>query len=383
MKADNGKNTHNYGGGVFTSGRKRALEPKMATKHPQRRRKTGANRAKRLANPGRREDNHENGKKQFIYAMNIKSNGKSTLNMKTMRIIFGFIPALAFGLAGNLKAQDLYVTGFDVDDLNTTVGEYGLDGSTLDASLITVRGSPWCTAISGGDLFMAYYSSGIVTEYTTSGHRSYASLFSGVHLACGMAASESDLFIATGNSIGEYTTDGAMVNATLISGLNMYPHLGLVVSGNHLFIPNNSLGTVAEYTTSGATVNTSLVSGLNGPAAIAISGNDLFVLNQGGGTVGEYGLDGSTINASLISGLVGAQGIAIYGNDLFVAAGGPLPWEPVPSANMACDGSIINAALISGLDDPFAISITPTPEPSAGMLAGLGAAALWLWRRCK
>jgi hypothetical protein len=49
------KTHHNNGRGVFTFGRKRALEPKMATKHPQRRRKTEANRAKRLANPGGRK----------------------------------------------------------------------------------------------------------------------------------------------------------------------------------------------------------------------------------------------------------------------------------------------------------------------------------------
>jgi hypothetical protein len=49
------KTHHNNGGGVFTSERKRALEPKMATKRPLRRRKTEANRAKRLANPGRRK----------------------------------------------------------------------------------------------------------------------------------------------------------------------------------------------------------------------------------------------------------------------------------------------------------------------------------------
>jgi hypothetical protein len=46
------KTHHNNGGGVFTSERKRALEPKMATKHPLRRRKTEGGRAKRLANPG-------------------------------------------------------------------------------------------------------------------------------------------------------------------------------------------------------------------------------------------------------------------------------------------------------------------------------------------
>ena len=49
----------------------------MATKHPLCRRKTEGELGKKTCKSGRREDNHENGKKQFIYAMNIKSNGKS------------------------------------------------------------------------------------------------------------------------------------------------------------------------------------------------------------------------------------------------------------------------------------------------------------------
>jgi len=48
------KTHHNNGGGVFTSGRKMALEPKLATKHPLCQSKTEANQAKRLANQSRR-----------------------------------------------------------------------------------------------------------------------------------------------------------------------------------------------------------------------------------------------------------------------------------------------------------------------------------------
>jgi hypothetical protein len=70
---------HNYGGGVFKAGRKGALEPKIATKHPQRRTRTEAKRAKRLANPSGRRNNRENSHEQFICAMNKNSNGKSRL----------------------------------------------------------------------------------------------------------------------------------------------------------------------------------------------------------------------------------------------------------------------------------------------------------------
>jgi len=79
MKAELVKNNEKYGGGVFTSGGKRALEPKMASKHLQRRRKTGANRATKACKSRRSEDNHQNSRKKFIYAMNNKSNGKSRL----------------------------------------------------------------------------------------------------------------------------------------------------------------------------------------------------------------------------------------------------------------------------------------------------------------
>jgi len=45
---------------------------------------------------------------------------------------------------------------------------------------------------------------------------------------------------------------------------------GIAVSGANLFVVNNGSGTVGEYTTSGATVNATLVSGLSIPYGIAV-----------------------------------------------------------------------------------------------------------------
>ena len=81
--------------------------------------------------------------------------------------------------------------------------------------------------------------------------------------------------------------------------------------GQDIFVANVASGTIGEYTTSGATVNASLVSGLTNPAGIAVSGSDLFVVNQGSGTIGEYTTTGVTVNASLVSGLDNPSGIAI------------------------------------------------------------------------
>ena len=92
--------------------------------------------------------------------------------------------------------------------------------------------------------------------------------------------------------------------------------------GDAIFVVNPFAGKIGEYTTSGATVNASLISGLSIPSGIAVSGSDLFVVNEGTGTIGEYTTSGATVNASLISGLTffsGFAGIAVSGSDLFVS----------------------------------------------------------------
>jgi hypothetical protein len=71
-------------------------------------------------------------------------------------------------------------------------------------------------------------------------------------------------------------------------------------SADTIFLTNYVNGTVGEYTTSGATVNASLISGLGGLSGIAVSGSNLFVANNLLGTIGEYTTAGATVNASLI-----------------------------------------------------------------------------------
>ena len=65
--------------------------------------------------------------------------------------------------------------------------------------------------------------------------------------------------------------------------------------GNNLFVTNNNIQTIGEYTTSGAVVNASLVSGLNYPTRVVVSGSDLFVLEDGNSTIGEYTMSGATV----------------------------------------------------------------------------------------
>jgi hypothetical protein len=104
-----------------------------------------------------------------------------------------------------------------------------LDGSTVNASLISGLGEPYGIAVSGNDLFVVNGESG---------------------------------------TIGEYTTSAATVNADLISGLNS--PAGLAISGNDLFVESFYGHTVDEYTLSGTAVNPSLISGLDSPISIVI-----------------------------------------------------------------------------------------------------------------
>src|ERR1019366_6675872 len=87
-------------------------------------------------------------------------------------------------------------------------------------------------------------------------------------------------------TIGEYTTAGATVNASLVSGLDQ--PFGLAVSGGKIFAAVLGPSTIGQYTTAGATVNASLVSGLSAPMGLAVSGGNIFVANFNSGTIGEY-----------------------------------------------------------------------------------------------
>src|SRR5437764_1229192 len=108
--------------------------------------------------------------------------------METIKIICG----IALVLTATLEAQSIYVA----NDYSGTIGEYGPDGSTINASLISGLNSPSSIAVFGTNLFVASFSS---QEHAYT--------------------------------IGKYTTSGSTVNASLITGFDPQ---GIAVSGNDL-----------------------------------------------------------------------------------------------------------------------------------------------------
>lgn len=238
-----------------------------------------------------------------------------------------------------------------------------------------------------------------VGAYTTSGATVNASLITGLDNPVAIAVSGSDVFVVNAGSrtIGEYTTSGATVNASLIPMVPLKPN-AIAVSGSNLFVTQNCLsvascapivgGTIGKYTTAGGTVNTALVpsypDSLVDAFGIAVSGSDMFVSFFGGSTISEFTTGGATVNASLITfadGLSAPDGIAIDGSDLFVANFGSNT-----IGEYTTSGATVNASLVTGSNNPEGIAIVPTaapvPEPSSLMPLGLDLAGLgFCWRK--
>ncbi len=207
------------------------------------------------------------------------------------------------------------------------------------------------------DIFVVNNGSGKIGEYTTAGATVNASLVTGLSYPEGLAISGGNLYVSTlygglgvndTGTVTEYTASGTPVGGFGISGLN--DPIGIAVSGGDLFVTNltsNSplTGEVEEYNaTTGALINASFVTGLSDPLGIAVSGGDLFVTDEGRGTIGEYNAStGVAINPSLVTGLSSVDAIAVSGGDLFVTKSGP---GTIGEYN-ASTGAVINASFVA------------------------------------
>ena len=96
------------------------------------------------------------------------------------------------------------------------------------------------------------------------------------------------------------------MNANLVTGLR-YPY-GIVASGEDLYVANTyPYGHIGEYTTDGAPVNADLFQTGSLPDnyvhGLAMFGGNLFTLDSAAGTIGEYDASTGTYNADLVTGL--------------------------------------------------------------------------------
>ncbi len=135
-----------------------------------------------------------------------------------------------------VSGSDLLVgTRNKIEEYNATTG------AAINLSFITGLYGPTAVALSASDLYVANHNGNegdisSIGEYNaTTGAAINSSLITGLgsgHYVSGMAVSGSDLFVAYfgANTIGEYnTTTGAAINPSFITGLS--GPSGLAVSG--------------------------------------------------------------------------------------------------------------------------------------------------------
>jgi hypothetical protein len=197
-----------------------------------------------------------------------------------------------------------------------------------------------------GEIYVANYTLGTVAKYANSGAVVNASLITGLTRAAGIAlGTNGHLYVADSGkgTIGEYTSFGATVDASLVTGLS--DPMGLVLDGNgHIYVASYNQGTVGEYTVSGTTVNAALIAGLFEPTGLTLDGQGhVFMVDPLRTVVVEYTTSGTLVNSSLCPGnLVVADG---YGY-LFVAQ--TSNGTNFVIAEYTTSGVPINTSLISG-----------------------------------
>ncbi len=253
------------------------------------------------------------------YARTIPIATARSIRSAALLLAIWAMPATA---RGQIYVANAYEPGNGLN--SASIGVYdAATGATINAALVSGM-SVYLNhiAVSGGNLFVTHSGT------TTNG-----------------------IYNPGSGSIGEYTTSGLTVNASLVTGLD-HPS-GITVSGGNLFVSSYDNGTIGVYNaTTGATVNTALVSGLNHPSDIAVSGGNLYVVNygtytnntynQGSGSIGEYTTSGATVNAALVSGMTYPSGIDVSGGNLFVSGNSKI------GVYNATTGATVNAALVSG-----------------------------------
>ena len=157
-----------------------------------------------------------------------------------------------------------------------TVGSYNAtNGAAINTSLISSGlNSPHAPVISGSHLYIANAGNGTVGEYNLDGSVVNAALISGLTQPSALSVANGYLYVSSlgvggGNlgKVGEYdATTGAAIHAALLSGLAGGPP-EIAVVGNDLYMTVAVTGgsKVAVYdATSGEVINSSLISGLGG-----------------------------------------------------------------------------------------------------------------------
>jgi len=284
-----------------------------------------------------------------------------------------------------LARGQVYVTN---DTGPFTVSSFSASGSLLNSALLNSGNSslgltnPVGIVVSGSTLYVANYGAGTVGEYTTSGALINASLVSGLYHPWGLALSGSTLYVADNGTgtVSAYTVSGASATAdgsfTAITGQPQV--MGVAVSGSNLYISNYAssvsntayTGSISVYNAAtGAALNggVPVVTGLDGPASLTASGSTVYASMVFGDSVGAFTISGTTLtnpNATFITTANAAYGVALGGSGLYVLTQNQYGGGTIGLYNPGTGAGSIIAT--TGLYTPFGIAAVAVPEPATG-----------------
>ena len=233
-----------------------------------------------------------------------------------------------------------------------------MPGLAFVALAVACVGLP--TGVARGQILVSDWLNGDVGEWTTSGSSVNASLITGLGMPNGIAESGGYLYVANeqANTIGKYTMSGQVVDASFITGLSNPTQL--VASGTNLYVMNIGNSTIGNYTTSGQTLNPTFITLTQSfPYSMALSGTSLFVVAQSQGShshhnsfVVQYSASNGTFLGDVIPEVPGSQasfyGLAASAENLYLS----FYYNNGYVSQYTTAGSLVNATLIGNLNDP-------------------------------
>jgi hypothetical protein len=302
------------------------------------------------------------------------------MNMKILGIM-GFMCGLAAGIG---RADNVYVT--NLGNNTNSIEKFNSAGS---GSLFASSINGWALVFdSAGNL---YGSSGSTIEKISPGGSSSAFANLGTGFAAGMAFDPNgNLFVSTYSTDTIYKiTPGGVVSVFATTGGSNPAGLAFDKAGN-LYVAYSYTDTIEKFAANSNVGTVFGTTGVDGPFGLAFDANgNLYASINGHNEIEEFNSLGNMsvflqgpIPAGNNSVLDGPLGLAFDSSDNLYA---------VNDANNTIEkitpgGASVFANSGSGLNSPFYIAIQPglpVPEPSGVALAGLGAAALWLWRQAR
>jgi hypothetical protein len=325
---------------------------------------------------------------------------RSFARIKLQRNSTASIAAVCVALNGLLLINAAHAQIYVGNGGNDTIGEYNLDGTPINPSLISLAAGPSSIAISGTNLFVGESNGATewIAEYNVDGTAENPVLVTGPagDAILAIAVFGNDLIFSNntqgaGMSISECTTSGTLLTTSLVPSLGPNGEGfgdGMAVSGTNLFVSvgGNGNNQIAEYTTSGVLLNNSLIPGV-GTSGFALSGSNIFVSDASSNDIGEYTTSGGTVNtnidATTSNAFVSPEAMAAFGAELYIVDDGSIVNDYNNIGEYSLDGTTFNGELLTDADLHSAdcIAVIPEPSPWAMLAAGMGGIIAFRKRR--